>query len=248
MPYLVAIAIQVACLGHAIKTGQERMWWWILLFVPIAGPAAYLVLVVVPDLLGVRRMDRMEQDFKRAVDPEGPLRAAEQAVGISPTPENWRRLATAQVGLKRWAEALASFDQALTGLHTDDPDLLHGRAFVQLEGGDPAGALATLDRLLATAPEFRVNDVALLRGRACEATGRWDEARQILAWVADRYPGEEPRVRLALLLVRCGAESEAQSTAQAALDRAARASADYRADQRRWIEEAKRITGNGVFG
>src|SRR5471032_2198158 len=52
--YILVLLLEIACIVHIMRTGRERFWIYIVLFLPMAGMLAYLAAEVLPDLLGSR--------------------------------------------------------------------------------------------------------------------------------------------------------------------------------------------------
>ncbi|HEY4645959.1 MAG TPA: hypothetical protein VIH25_06725 [Steroidobacteraceae bacterium] len=51
MPLLIlSLAIQVLLIVHAIRTKRNSLWIWALALLPLAGPIAYLIVEVLPEL------------------------------------------------------------------------------------------------------------------------------------------------------------------------------------------------------
>ena len=48
MPYLLIPLLQILCVVHAVRTGRDRMWIYILLFLPGLGVLAYAFVEVLP--------------------------------------------------------------------------------------------------------------------------------------------------------------------------------------------------------
>lgn len=68
MPYLsVSLLIQIALVVHAVRTGRDRMWIWILIFAPVVGSIAYLIVELIPEMLGARTVRALQKGAKRAL-------------------------------------------------------------------------------------------------------------------------------------------------------------------------------------
>lgn len=55
---LMHMLIGVAFAYHAVKTGRAQYWLYILLFMPLVGPLAYVLIELVPELGSTRRAPR----------------------------------------------------------------------------------------------------------------------------------------------------------------------------------------------
>jgi hypothetical protein len=138
------------------------------------------------------------------------------------------------------AEAVGVYEQALTGLYKTDPNLLLGLAQAQFAAGHPAAARETLDRLIASNPDFRSPDGHLLYARALEGEGNLPKALEEYAAVAGYFAGAEAPLRHAQLLARLGQHAAAKQTLSALLEHAQLAPRHYRQAQEQWLTEARR--------
>lgn len=242
MPFFaVSLMIQIAFVAHAMKTGRDRIWIWILILAPVVGCIAYALIELLPELLGARRVRALEEKAKKALNPLGELRAAESALQMTDTIDNRVRYARALMAHGQNAEALTVLAQAATGPHAEDPKLLLDIAQAAFNLGDAERCLDALNRARAADPEIATSSTRhLLYARSLEAAGRIDEARSEYQTLVGYYPGEEARCRYADLLARHGDAEGARAIYREILNRERRAKRDYRRDQRPWIEEAKR--------
>jgi hypothetical protein len=116
-----------------------------------------------------------------------------------------------------------------------------GLARTQFALDQPEETRKTLDALIAANPNYRSGDGHLLYARAVEASGDIAAAlHEYDAVVEGGYPGEEARVRYALLLKRNGGIDKAKALFAESLKRAKLAPAYYGREQREWLDIAKR--------
>lgn len=132
------------------------------------------------------------------------------------------------------------YRSALTGLYKTDPYLLLGLAKAQFALRQPQQARETLDALMAANPNFRSSDGHLLHARALQEKGDIVKALQEYEAIAAGFPGEEARLRYALLLSSQAHPDRACEHWGGILKRPDTAPAYYRREQREWIDAAKR--------
>jgi hypothetical protein len=242
MPFFaVSLMIQIALVAHAMKTGRDRLWIWVLILAPVVGCVAYALIELLPELLGARRVRALEDKAKKALNPSGELRAAEAALDMTDTIDNRLRYARALIAQGKDAEALTVLTQAAAGPHGEDPKLLLDIAEAAFNLGEAERCLDALNRARAADPEVANSSSRhLLYARALEAAGRINEARSEYRSLVGYFPGEEARCRYAELLARQGDADGARALYQEILSREGRAKRDYRRDQQPWIAEARR--------
>ena len=238
--YLLVVLIQVGFAVHVVRTGRSPMWLWIIIFVPLIGCLVYFIAELLPEMAGSRTARRAKNHLVNALDPGRELRSRREALEATGTVENRVALADECVEARMYDEAITLYREALVGIHKDDPAILVGLAQAQFEKGTAAEAEATLAELRRTNPDYKPSpDTELLHARILEALGRIDDACREYETLKDSYPGEEARVRYALLLTEQGDRDRAQALFQETLTRAKRAPRYYRQKEREWIRIAE---------
>lgn len=245
MPYIAIVALQLLFVVHAVRTGRETIWIWILVFVPGIGCAAYFITQIMPELGQSRTVRKAQNRLTRAIDPKRELRKLKDELAIADTMQNRMLLADECLEAGIYDEALGLYETCLSGPNADpnDPGVMLRIADVHFRSGNPAKARDTLDALRRANPEFRSADGHLLYARAIEECGDTAAALSEYDALVRYYPGEEARVRHALLLKKNGQTERAQALFEEALTRARRAPKHYQRMQKQWIDTARRNLG-----
>lgn len=239
MPFYVSYLIQLLLIIHVIKTGRERYWILILLFLPLIGGAAYLITEVLPDFFGGLTGQRATRGVKRLVDPGADVRSCATAWEQSPNAENGRRYSQALLEAGRADDALGILDASLSGFFASDPALLLLKAQAHFQKEEWQETLNSLDRLRDANPDFRSPEGHLLEARALENLNRLDEALGEYRKVAGYFPGAEARYRMARALQATGEEEEAKKEFESILRDARLAPAHFSRSQKPWLKAAK---------
>src|SRR5690242_2182741 len=114
--FIVSLLIQLALVVHVIKTGRNTTWVFILIFAPMIGGLAYLIVEILPELLNSRGARKARRSFSRAVNPDKDLRAASQTLAVADTVQNAIVLAEQCLERGRFAEAKELYLRYLKGL------------------------------------------------------------------------------------------------------------------------------------
>ena len=236
----LSLLIQAGLIVHVIKTGRNMLWIWAIALLPLAGSGAYLVVELLPQLLGGRTARRAKTGIGRMMAPDRDLRRASAEVAISGNVDARRRLAEEFTERGQFDRAIDAYRGGLTGIFEHDPTLLLGMARAQFAVQDYKAARASLEQLQQYNPEFKSNDGRLLHARALEADGALVEAEREYAAAAPEYPGAEARLRFGLLLKRLGKTDEAHAVLRELLDGARLSPAHYRRAQAEWLDRARR--------
>jgi hypothetical protein len=202
---------------HALKTGQDRYWLFILFAFPLLGSLVYGVAVWLPDLRHSHAGRRLATGVRRALDPQRELREAQAAFDLSANADNRLRLADALLEAGRPDDAAEQFRAAMRNVHHDDPGIQVRLARALLEAGRAEAARDELDALRRAHPGLRSPDGHLLYARALAATGPRERAREEFEALVGYYAGYEARARYAELLHGWGEAEAARQVAQDAL-------------------------------
>lgn len=241
MPVLLGAHVLVAilCAIHALKTGRQMYWVFILFAFPGLGSIVYVVVEVLPGLTESPQARSAGSAARRALDPGRELREARHQLDVARTPTNLRRVGDAYLAMDRPGDALPLLQEAATGILSDDEGLLTAKARAEFGAGLYSDAIATLEGLKDAHPRTSMPQAHLLYARALESEGREEDALEQYENVSGYYPGAEARARWALLLEKNERGQEAAERWQEILTAARIAPKFARKAQREWIDMAR---------
>lgn len=237
-PILIFL-VQLVLIIHVLKTGRNRYWILMLLFMPLIGGIAYLVIEILPEFSSSITGQRAVRNVKKTLNPGAGLRHHEAAWEQSPNVDNSRRYAEALLDSGKIAEAEGILSGALKGLFVTEPTLLLIKARIQFEQERPAEAVESLEALQDNNPDFRNAEGHLLYARALEANGQTDKAVREYSAASGYFPGVEARYRLALCLKTTGNTQASKEELESIINDAKLAPAHFRKSQKTWLEAVK---------
>jgi hypothetical protein len=240
LAYIVPILLPLIAIVHLIRTGRDMRWILLIVFLPVVGPLAYLIIEVLPSLRNNPGARRALQRARATIDPRRGLREGELDYERSQNVETASRLAGELAKAGRFDEAIRVCTDARKGVFEDDPKILLALANAQFGAGRHADVIATLDYLRTKHPNLRAADGHLLYARALEESGATQRALEEYAALARYYPGVEARVREALLNKKLGDRAKAAELLAAILKDARLAPRHFRRSQAEWITVAER--------
>lgn len=208
--FIISILIQVLMVIHIIKTGRSTTWIWVVVMLPLAGSIAYLVLEVIPDLLGTRTGRRALENISKTINPNKDLNRASLSLERADTADNNRRLADEFLVRNQFAEAKELYEKCLRGVHETDPVIMAGLAKAEFGLGDFARTKNILDKLIETNPDYKNEECHLLYARSLEILNDLSGAEHEYKALAQYYSGPEAKYRYALLCKRLGKMIEAK--------------------------------------
>lgn len=226
---------------HALKTGQDKYWLFILFAFPLLGSLVYGVAIWLPDVRHSYAGRQLAAGVQRALDPNRELREAQAAFDLSANADNRLRLAEALLGAGHASEAVEQFRAAMRNVHRDDPAIHVRLAHALLEAGRPEAARDELDALRRNHPGFRSPDGHLIYARALAAAGQRDRAREEFDALVGYYAGYEPRARYAELLHAWNEVETARQVAAEALRHAHRLPKYSRRMNAEWLKRLEKI-------
>lgn len=239
--FVLSIILQVAFIIHIVKTGRNTYWIWIVLMLPLAGSLAYLVVELLPELMGSSKGRKTIRKIDSVVNPHRDIKEAEKNFSVADTVENSRRLAEECLVKQRYEEANSLFDKCLKGMYENDPYMLHGKARAEYGLGHYAEVISALDRLKQHNPDFKNADAHLLYAMALDAQEKWDEAAHEYETLARYYPGPEPKCRYAMMLQKMGKSAEAEILLGEVIATAKHSGKHYENLHREWIKLARNM-------
>ncbi len=240
MPILgvLIVIIQVLFAVHAVRSGKDTFWIWIIIGVPGLGCLLYFLTQILPELLGSRTAAQAKTRLVKAVDPQRELRARMEQLQVANTTQNKLLLADECMEAGLFSDAVNLLEQCLVGQDKNEPNIMERLAFAYFEKADPANAKKTLDDLIRSNPDYKSTDGHLLYARSLEALELYDDAKREYEVLLESYPGEQARVRFALMLKSQGDVSRADSLFSESLERSKRAPKHYREREKEWLRLA----------
>lgn len=231
---------------HAMRSGQDRYWLFILFAFPLLGSIVYALVIFLPEARHTRTGRDVARRVTRALDPQRELRLAQDAFETAETADNRVRLAEALIDAGRAPDAVPVLQAALRGIHADDPSIQVRLARALLESGRAGEARALLDDVIARNPTFRSQDGHLVYARAVAAEGDRTKAKSEFDTLIGYGSGFEPHMHYAETLHAWGEVEAAEAVRTAALARAKRQPAYVRRMNKPWLTRLQRLGDDKV--
>ena len=205
---LMAI-IQFSFAFHALKTGRDQKWIWIIILAPVVGCLAYYFMEVFPHSREERQLRKRIHDIAKSLNPDGELKRRTEDVTNTASVENRAKLADECLEKGMFDEAIRLYEGCLEGPHKNDPRILFACARAYFYNLNHRQAEEILQRLEKAHPRLRRDEAQLLEARVLEAIGESNRSVEIFERLRTTYVGFEAKYRYALLLRRLGREKEA---------------------------------------
>lgn len=234
------ILIDLAFAWHIIRTGRSPLWIMAIAFGQVIGWIAYIVFAILPDMARSNSARKLADNVVNIADPGRSYREKLRTVDQVGSADSKRALAEECIRMGRFLDAVELYESAMQSpLGASDTTLLKGLARAKLLSGDGAASEALFVKLKQADPTAYDADAELDHARALALQGKNDAAVSQYEKVVNRYPGEEARVRFALLLESLGQQARAQALFSEVLNSVKGAPSYYRSRQREWINIAR---------
>ena len=107
---LVLVLLDISLVYHAARTGRLQPWAFIILMVPLIGAIAYIVVELLPEVLGGPHARQARRNVANRLDPEKQYRELADRLAATDTIANRAALAEECVKIGRLSEAEQHYD------------------------------------------------------------------------------------------------------------------------------------------
>lgn len=234
------LGLQIALIIHVLVNRRQLYWIFLIFFIPVIGVLAYLFVEVLPDLRRGRRLD-LAPVMEGLRSPEARIKARREQLAELDTLQNRVALAAELTRAGRLEEAEAILEPARTGIYKDDPQLLYQLADLKYGQGKYAEARALLLQVDAMRSQTLAGKTKVLLADTARALGEPGEAERYYREGMGVGTSEEPRVKLAQLLLQEGRSDEARGLLEQIERTYRRANSLYRSQEREWFRLAGQL-------
>ena len=237
--FFAIIALQIACAIHCARTGRSGVWVMIIIFAPVLGSLAYVVMEVLPNSGVPQAAGKVRAKAAQKLDPDKPIRLAREALETVDTAANRVKLADALADRSLWDEAIRHYEQGeLKAPGGNDRGIRLRLIRALFEAGRMKQARDMLEALEPSTVRSDNDRASLLLARMLEQEGETARALAHYADVGVRLPGAEAQCREAGLLLHLGRRAEAAAALAEVEKRAKRMDKGERAKHREMYEWA----------
>lgn len=232
--------IALCMIIHIIKTGQDRMWIF-LVWIPLLGPLTYFLMIILPGLLGTKHGHKLVRGVHKTLNPDRELKEAQDNFEHIATVDNRIRLADALFDKGQFSEAMNHYRTAKTGVFENDANIMLKLAHAQLESGEAQACYDTLADFRVHHPTINSPEGHLLYARCCVALSERAKATEEYEALIGYFSGFEAKVRYIEALILWEDYAKANVQLEALNKDIARAPRHARELNKQWITQAKRM-------
>src|SRR5262252_4080156 len=158
---VLTVLIQFCFAFHALKTGRQYWWIFVIMAFPVMGCIIYYFVEVFPGSREHRKANKAARALARALAPDADLKKRAEELEICGSLDNKIALAQECMTHQMYAEAARLYESCLNGTYASDGAILFGFAKASVEGGDWDKSAGAIARLKKDAPKMRTQEVRL---------------------------------------------------------------------------------------
>jgi len=232
--YYIPVALQAICVIHCLRKGNQNKWIWIIVCVPVIGALIYIF----TEMVNGRQLNDVTSGMGSVFNPGGSIRKLEEQLRFTDTFHNRVALADAYLAAGQTNDAIALYEQSLTGVFTENEHVLKQLIIAYANVGRFADILP-LARKMYSSPQFAKSKAHIIYAIALEKTGNNEQAEKEFKTMNGRFAYFEARYQYALFLLRSGRAQEAKEVLDAMIYEGGHLSSRERRANHVWISNAK---------
>jgi hypothetical protein len=205
--YPWGLLLQLVAIVHFFRSGAERFWFFVILFLGPLGALVYILVEVVPDL-GLLR--NVYDAFGRRTR----IRHMEAVVRDNPSAGNYEELADLYLEEKDFSRARECYDRAISS-RTVHPDPLYRRGISAMHLGDFEAAVRDLEWVTERDPRYDLHRAIALLAHAYAMTGNAERADTLFRRATEMSTLSETYLNYASFLAAQNRADEARQWLQA---------------------------------
>jgi hypothetical protein len=232
--YYIPIALQAICVLHCIRKGNQGKWIWIIVFLPVIGSLIYIFSEVITG----HEIDQVSSGVGQVINPGGSIKKLEQQLRFSDTFHNRIALADAYLARGYTNDAIALYEQSLTGVFTENEHVIK-QLIIAYANVNRFADILPLAKRIYNSPQFAKSKVHIVYALALEHAGNKEQAEKEFKMMNSRFAYFEARYQYALFLSRNGRKEEALQLLDNMVAESTQLSSRERRFNAQWIGQAK---------
>lgn len=231
--YYIVIVLQVICVIHSLKKGNQR-WIWLIVFIPLFGCIAYIF----TEMFTGREMEQVQSGVGSVLNPSGNIRKLKANLKFRDTFDNRIALADAYLNAGEVDKAIELYEQSLTGTFSE-----HEHGNMQLvkayfEKGRFTDVIAVTKKVYHL-PQFKRTRANMLYAIALANTGRTEAAEKEFSSMAGKFSNYESRYEYGKFLAKNGRIADAKKLFVEILEEANHLNGKEKRNNKTWFSKIK---------
>jgi hypothetical protein len=175
---LLIVILQLITVVHAVKTGRTSPWVYLIIFVPLIGSIAYLLVEILPDPQVASFFEPLTSIFDRIVNPAPSIDRLEKELEFNNAFGNRIALAQAYERKGNITKALELYEGSLNGFYENDVPTLEKVGMLYFQKDDYKKALHIFEHIDEVEQQEPTALVLLMIARCKEKLGNKKHTRE----------------------------------------------------------------------
>jgi hypothetical protein len=232
--YIVILVLQAICVFHCVRTGRDRNWIWLIVFLPAVGCLVYFF----DQILSGRRLGDVQQGMSTVFNPTGKIRRLEKNLQFSDTFNNRVMLADAYLAAGQTQKAIQLYESSLVG-NFEENEYVLSQLVIAYHNDKQFDKIIPIGRKIYNLPQFPRSRPHIYYTMALESTGNAAAAESEFKKMRSKFSNFEFRYQYALFLIRNHRSDEAKELLQEIKDEAPHLGPQEKRYNREWITKSK---------
>ncbi|MBT1707153.1 hypothetical protein KK062_02910 [Fulvivirgaceae bacterium PWU5] len=204
--YTPLLILQAICLYHAYRNRADQYWYWLIVLVPGIGCAFYLA----HNFYNRNNLQTLKQGLNEAVNSNYRIEQLEKQVKFVDNVANKTLLADAYVSVGRLPEAIALYNDCLSGAFMADDPILRMKLMEAHYFNKAFDEVLAVGRLLESEKDFRNSQARIAYAWSHHYTGQSDAAAAIFENLNKTFTNYDHRLAYCHFLRETGQREKLQ--------------------------------------
>lgn len=231
--YYIIIGLQIICVVHCLRKGTQTMWIWLIIFLPLIGCIAYIIM----EILNRNSIQQVQSGMGNIIYAAGKIKKLEKQLEFSDTFNNRIMLADAYLSAGYTEKAIQLYETSLTGAFKDNEHVLIQLVTAYYEVQRYNDAIKAAKKVYNN-PAFHTHG-HVLYAMALNKIGEADLAEKEFTTMKGRYSYFEARYQYGLFLINKNRVGEAQKIFNDIVNEFSYLSSFEKRNNRVWYNNAK---------
>jgi len=231
--YYIVIVLEIICVIHCIKKGNQK-WIWFIIFVPLIGCIAY----VFTEMFTRKEMEQVQTGVGSIFNPSGNIRKLKDNLRFRDTFDNRIALADAYLNAGQIDSAIDLYEQSLTGTFSEHEqgNMQLVRAYFEKNRFDD---VIRIVKKVYNLPQFKRTRSNMLYAIALANSNQAAAAEKEFTTMTGKFSNYECRYEYGKFLAKCGRKDEAKKLYQEVLNEVPHLGAPEKRNNRIWFSKIK---------
>jgi hypothetical protein len=231
--YYIVIVLQIICVIHSIRKGNQR-WIWFIVLIPLIGCIAYIF----SEMFTRREMEQVQSGVSSVLNPSGNIRKLKNNLKFRDTFDNRIALADAYLNAGQADNAIELYEKSLTGTFSDHE---HGNMQLVRAYFDKGSfeKVISVTKKVYNLPQFKRTRVNMLYAIALSNNNQLAAAEKEFTTMTGKFSNYECRYEYGKFLAKNGRMGEAKKLYQEVLDEVSHLSGIEKRNNKIWFSKIK---------